>query len=140
MDSITTAILVALSTGVVSSATQVGQQVVLDAYNALKSALNNRYGDKSSLVKAISDLEKEPEFKPYQDAFAERVKQFEPYKDSLLKGLAQELLNALEESGAEISGLKTKYHIDVQGGQIGVIGDHAEIKGGIHFDKNDTGS
>jgi len=56
MDPITAAIIAALT----SAITEVGKQGVQDAYNALKSVLARKYSARYGLLKAIDDLEKNP--------------------------------------------------------------------------------
>ncbi len=132
MDSVTTAIVAALIAGVAKGAAQVGQQTIHDAYNALKSALDKKYGAKSSLTNAINVLEGEPDFKPFQDAVSERVKQYEVEKDEEIKKLVQILMEELEQISTGRKN-KAKYQIDVSNSQIGVVGDETKIEGGIRF-------
>ena len=132
MDPITGAIVAALAAGVASGAGEVGKKVVVDAYSALKTAIKNKYGAESKVAQAVSTVEKEPDFEPNQQALAGRVEQVDAAEDPELQELAQKLLKALEETsqGKEALG---KYNIQIDGGQVGVIGDHTEIKGGMHF-------
>ncbi len=134
MDPITSAIVVALASGVAGGAGEVGKSVIVDAYTALKAALKQKCGVDSKVVKAVDDLEKEPDFKPNQDTLTGRVAQANIVDDSQLQQLAQALMEALKSTpeGQKATG---KFQIDVSGGQVGVIGDDAEVKGGIHFGK-----
>ena len=75
MDPITTSIVAALAVGVAGSAKQVGQKVLVDAYDALKAAIKNKYGIDSNIAQAVTKLEKEPDFEPNQAALAGRVEQ-----------------------------------------------------------------
>jgi hypothetical protein len=132
MDPITAAILASAAAGVVSGASEVGKQVVVDAYQALKAAIQRKYGAESKLAAAVEAVEDEPEFEPNRQALAGRVKQTDADEDPELSSLAEELLVALEETKQGKQALR-KYDIQVSGGQVGVIGDHAQIEGGIHF-------
>ncbi len=135
MDPITGAIVAALAVGVASGATEVGKKVIVDAYKALKAAIEKKYGDDDKITKAVTDLESEPDFKPNQDALAGRVEQAKAADDPQLQQLAQALLDALKDTPAGEKAL-SKYHIEAQDSEIGVIGDDAHVEGGIHFGKS----
>lgn len=135
MDPITGAIVAALAVGVASGATEVGKKVIVDAYKALKAAIEKKYGDDDKITKAVTDLESEPDFKPNHDALAGRVEQAKAAQDPELVNLAQTLIEALKIT-AEGQQAVSKYNINVQGGQVGVIGDGAHVEGGIHFGKS----
>ena len=132
MDPITGAILAALAAGVISGATEVGKKVIVDAYEALKAALKKKHGEDSDVVEAVKSLEKKPESEARQGLVAEEVAAVKATEDSELTQLAQALLAAIKETpqGAEIVG---KYNIQIEGGQVGVIGDNTHIEGGLHF-------
>jgi ubiquinone biosynthesis protein UbiJ len=132
MDPITGAIVATLAAGVASGAGEVGKKVVVDAYSALKAAIKKKYGTESKVAQAVTAVEEEPDFEPNQQALAGRVEQVDAAEDPELQELAQKLLEALEETsqGKEALG---KYNIQIDGGQVGVIGDHTKIEGGIHF-------
>ena len=135
MDPITGAIVAALAVGVASGATEVGKKVIVDAYKALKAAIEKKYGDDDKITKAVTDLESEPDFKPNQDALAGRVEQAKAADDPQLQQLAQALLDALKDTPAGEKAL-SKYRIEAQDSEIGVIGDDAHVEGGIHFGKS----
>jgi len=132
MDPITGAIVAALAAGVLGGATEVGKKVVVDAYEALKAAIKQKYGEGSKIAQAVEDAEEEPDFKPNQDALAGRFEQTNATEDDELVKLAQTLLDALKETPKGQQAV-SKYNIRATDSEIGVIGDNAEIKGGIHF-------
>jgi disulfide oxidoreductase YuzD len=134
MDPITGAIVAALAAGVASGATEVGKKVIVDAYEALKAAIKKKYGEDSKVAQAIADVEEEPDFKPNQDALAGRVEQAEANEDDELVKLAQTLLEALKETPKGQEAV-SKYNIQATDSEIGVIGDHAHVEGGIKFGK-----
>ncbi len=134
MDPITTAIVAALVAGISSGATDVGKKVIADAYEALKTSLIKKYGAKSKITRAITELESEPDYKPNQDALAGRVAQVKAADNHELKELAQTLIIALKSTSEGKKAL-SKYHVDAAGSQIGIIGDDANVQGGIHFGK-----
>jgi hypothetical protein len=132
MDPITAAIVASVAAGVAGGAGEVGKQMIVDVYQALKAAIQRKFGPESKLAAAVEAVEEEPAFEPNQQALAGRVKQADADKDPELESLAEKLLVALEESKQGQQALR-KYDIQVSGGQIGVIGDHAHIEGGIRF-------
>ena len=132
MDPITTAIVAALAAGVAASAKEVGQKVIVDAYDALKTTLKKRFGPDSDLAEAVETLEKKPESAGRQTTVQEEVAAAKAAGDPELQELAQALIEALKSTpeGEKAVG---KYQVDVSGGQVGVIGDDAKVEGGIHF-------
>lgn len=124
MDPITLAITGALG--------NLGVQVINDAYQALKAALQDKYGIDSKLAGAVEELESEPDFKPNQNALAGRIAQEQVADDPQIQQLTQVLIEALE-SITEAKAAISKYQIDAKDSQIGVIGDQAHIEGGINF-------
>ena len=134
MDPITTAIVAALAAGVAASAKEVGQKVIVDAYDALKTTLKKRFGPDSDLAEAVETLEKKPESAGRQTTVQEEVAAAKAAGDPELQELAQALIEALKSTpeGEKAVG---KYQVDVSGGQVGVIGDDARVEGGIHFGK-----
>ena len=134
MDPITTAIVAALAAGVAASAKEVGQKVIVDAYDALKTTLKKRFGPDSDLAEAVETLEKKPESAGRQTTVQEEVAAAKAAGDPELQELAQALIEALKSTpeGEKAVG---KYQVDVSGGQVGVIGDDAKVEGGIHFGK-----
>jgi hypothetical protein len=61
MDPITTAIIAALALGVAGGVQEVGKEVVVDAYQALKTTLRQKLGAESEVVDAVEKLEKKPD-------------------------------------------------------------------------------
>ena len=135
MDPITGAIVAALAAGVVSGATEIGKKLLVDAYDALKAAIKKKYGEDSKVVQAIADVEEEPDYQPNQADLAGRVEQTQAAQDPELVKLAQTLLDALKDTPEGQQAI-SKYNINVQGGQVGVIGD-ARHDEGILFQEND---
>jgi len=134
MDPITGAIVAALAAGVAGGATEVGKKLIVDAYDALRAAIKKKHGEDSKIAQAVDAVEEEPGFKPNQDALAGRVEQAKAAADPELAKLAQALLEALKSTPKGQEAV-SKYNIQAQDSQIGVIGDGAEIKGGIKFNR-----
>ena len=98
MDPITTAIVAALATGVVTGVAKVGENVIPDAYNAVKKILQNKFGVDSKLVKAVNELEAEPDFEANKTALAGRVSQVNADKDPDVLQAVKELLEAINSN------------------------------------------
>ena len=61
MDPITAALVAALAAGVLSGTTEVGKNLLVDAYTALKAKLKQKFGDQSRVVKSVAFLEESPD-------------------------------------------------------------------------------
>ena len=75
MDPITAALVSALATGLVSGVTKIGEGLVGDAYQALKSALSRKFGKKSKVARAVKELETDPKSVRAQEALSNSVKE-----------------------------------------------------------------
>jgi hypothetical protein len=73
MEPITTAIIAALAAGVTAGATQVSKSALVDAYNGVKTLIQNKFGKQSKLAKAVDELEENPESKGRQLTLQEEV-------------------------------------------------------------------
>ena len=100
MDTITTAIVAAISAGV----TKVGEQVISDAYNKLKELLAKKFGTKSKVVKAVKELEGNPKSTARKEVVREEVAAAKADQDQELLQIAQSLLKSLKAlpGGAQI--------------------------------------
>jgi hypothetical protein len=127
MDPVSTALIAGLAAGVARGVTDVGQKLIVDAYKALKGALQQKFGIKSDLVEAVEHLEKKPEAKGRQTDVADEVKAAQADQVPEVREAAEALLAALQSTPAGRAAL-SKYQVNVQG-DVGIIGDHTEIKG-----------
>lgn len=134
MDPITSAIVAALSLGVLDGVREVGKEIIVDAYTALRNALKEKFGAESDIMDAVEKLEKRPSSASRIELVEEEVMAVRAIDDVQLQHLAQVLLEALKSTP---EGEKTlgKYKIDVSGGQVGIIGDGTVVKGGIHLER-----
>jgi hypothetical protein len=132
MDPVSAAIITGLAAGVAGGAAGVGQKLIVDAYDALKAVLQQQFGAGSDVVEAVEHLEKKPEAPARQAGAEEEVKAAQADADPAVVAAAQAVLEALKNTpeGQQALG---KYHIEARNSQIGVIGDHTQIEGGIHF-------
>jgi polyisoprenoid-binding protein YceI len=136
MDPITGAIVSYLSTaaaGMAAGATaEAGKLMISDAYQSLKSTIQKKFGSESKAAKAVAALEQEPDFKPNQEALAGRLEQAGAAEDTELQKLAAALVEALRQSEEGQAAL-AKYQVSISNSEVGVVGDHARVSGGIHF-------
>ena len=96
MDPITTAIVAAISSGAISGATKVGEQVISDAYGKLKELLGKKFGAKSQVVKAVKELEANPKSTARKEVVKEEVAAVKADKDLDLLKAAQALLKVIK--------------------------------------------
>ena len=132
MDPVSTAIIAGLAAGVAKGVTDVGQKLMVDAYAALKGALQHKFGLDSDLVEAVEHLEKKPEAEGRQTDVADEIKAAQADQDPDVLAAAEALLDALQKSPAGQQALG-KFQIQAGQLQVGVIGDQARVEGGIHF-------
>lgn len=136
MDPLTASILAAatagVTAGVAGGATVVAQSAIVDAYNALKAKLADKFGRDGDLVQAVESLEKQPQSEGRQAVVREELAASEAVTDAELQQLAQRLLEALQSSPGGQAAVG-KYQVDAREAHIGVLGDGAKVEGGIHF-------
>lgn len=96
MDPITTAIIAALTAGVISGVTKVGEQVIVDAYNGLKDLLKKKLGARSKAVKAVKELEANPKSEARKAVLQEEIATAKADQDTELVKAAQALLKSVK--------------------------------------------
>lgn len=92
MDPVTMAIVVAVTAGMTSGVTEVGKQAIVDAYNALKKLLKQKFGGESKVVNAIEEVEGTPDSKGRQQTLQEEVAKVHADQDPELHQAAQDVL------------------------------------------------
>ena len=90
MDAITAAIVVALA--------NLSKDVIKDSYNALKSAISQKFGSKSDVVDAIDRLEKKPDSEGRKATVSEEVELAKVNEEPEIVRLAQDLLEQLKDT------------------------------------------
>jgi ElaB/YqjD/DUF883 family membrane-anchored ribosome-binding protein len=125
MDPISRAITAALAAGATAGP-------AADAYQALQAAIQRKHGPHSDLAQAVDKLQQRPNSAGWKEELATQVRVTHAAQDPQLLSLAQDLIAALKETPAGQQALG-KYDIQVQGGQVGIIGDRAHVQGGMHF-------
>ena len=88
MDPITRAVVAALEAGRSGSS----QKSALEAYQTLRTALQQKFGPESDLINAVSRLEKKPESSGWQEVLHEEILTAKADQDLYLLDLAQILL------------------------------------------------
>ena len=127
-----TLIIGALAAGATAAAKDTASQVVKDAYGGLKTLIQRRFAEKKKPEGeiALTKYEEKPAVweAPLKDALVET----ETHKAEDVLKAVEALKQALEQT-AEGREAVSKYILNVQNSQVGVIGDNATVKGGIHF-------
>lgn len=96
MEPVTMAIMAAITAGVAKGAADVGENLLTDAYAALKALLRRRFGDRSDLAKAVDELETRPASTARQQVLAEEVAASGADRDPELLAAATALLAQLQ--------------------------------------------
>jgi hypothetical protein len=105
-----------------SAAGSLGLEGVQRGYSRLRELLRSKFGAQSALAEAVEQLECNPDSAARKAVLAEEPAKVGADKDEEIIKAAEALQQAAGRS-----------QVDARGAQIGVMGDHAEVKGGIHF-------
>jgi Tfp pilus assembly protein PilN len=140
MDPVTMAIVNGIACGAASSlvtaTVPAAVKAATDAWNSFKALLQRKFGQDSALLKSVQELEQNPDSKARKEVVAEEVAKSKAHQDEELLAAAGKLLELLEESAGG-GQTRAKYQVDAQGAQIGVLGDNANVKDGIHFGRRE---
>ncbi|MCP5077851.1 MAG: hypothetical protein GY951_07310 [Psychromonas sp.] len=96
MDPITLAIVAALG--------KLSENVIKDAYEALKTAIAHKCGVNADLTKAVEGLEKKPTSAGRKETLREEVADAKVDQDSEILELARNLLNKIDELEGQAEG------------------------------------
>ncbi|MCI5147049.1 MAG: hypothetical protein D3923_16380 [Candidatus Electrothrix sp. AR3] len=118
-----------ITSAIASAVGSLGLEGVKHGYTKLKGLLQGKFGEKSELAEAVEQLEKNPDSAARKAVVAEELAKVGADKDEEIVKAAKALALALEKDG-QVSG---KYQVDARKAKIGVMGDHAKVKDGIHF-------
>ncbi|GBC59994.1 hypothetical protein DENIS_0936 [Desulfonema ishimotonii] len=125
-----TLIIGALAAGATAAAKDTASQAVKDAYNGLKSLIQKQFADKGNAEgeMALTKYEEKPAVweEPLKDSLVETGADKSPDIRTAVDTLKQAL-----EAMPEGEKVLAKYNI--QNCDVGIIGDHARIEGGIHI-------
>jgi hypothetical protein len=97
MEPISTTLVTALTAGAVASASKLGEQVISDAYGALKGLVAKKLGARSKVMKAVKELEDDPNSEGQKLVLKEKVEAAGIAEDEELVKAAQELLKVIRE-------------------------------------------
>ncbi len=86
-----------ITTALAGGLTDTGKKLIIDAYDALKAALRQKYGLTSDLANAVAQLEQKPDSGSRRGVVQEEVAAAGADKDADLLALAQALLDRLKE-------------------------------------------
>ena len=92
MDPVTSSIVAAVAAGV----SKVGEKAIFDAYAALKKLLEEKFGQRSEVVKAVEGLESKPESEGRKATLQEEILDAEIDQDPDILKIAQTILTLLE--------------------------------------------
>lgn len=108
MEPVTTAILAAITAGMVSAGGDVGKQALSDAYGAtkqaiidsytgLKALLKRKFGEQSDVVQSVESLEADPQLDFKQAAVKHYLAKAKANEDADLQKAAEGLLTLLKQ-------------------------------------------
>ena len=119
MDPITTAIVLALG--------KLGENVILDSYNALKAAIAYKCGLNSNIVKAIDELEKKPDSTGRKETLKEEIAASKVSRDDEILNVAKSLLDKIE---AQSDGKQTTQGIQRVVGDKNIFSNTGDVNVG----------
>ncbi|XOF33821.1 MAG: hypothetical protein ACL93V_00545 [Candidatus Electrothrix sp. YB6] len=114
-----------VTSAIASAVGSLGLEGVKHGYTRLKELLQGKFGEQSALADAVEQLEKNPDSAGRKAVVAEELAKVGADKDEEVLAAARQLQDKLDGGQPQVDARKAK---------IGVIGDHAKVKGGIHFD------
>lgn len=125
-------ILGALAAGAAAAGQETAGQMIKDAYAGLKTLIKRRFAEKKAPEGeiALTKYEEKPDVweAPLRDALVET----ETHTAAEVLEAVETLQQALERT-PEGREAVSKYILNVQNSDVGVIGDNATVEGGIHF-------
>lgn len=130
MDPITTAIVMAITLGVVSGTSKVSEQAIVDSYNALKNLIKNKFGTKSEIINAVESLETKPNSSARKELLKEEVMETKANDDKELVALASEIIKSLETNfDTKVIQQAIGNNIAIAiGNNIAIANDHSSAK------------
>jgi hypothetical protein len=118
-----TLVVAALAAGAAAGAGDVATEAIKDAYAGLKTALKRLFTGRPKGEETLTDYEADPD--TYEKPLAKQLEEAGVGEDDEVQAAAERLLKLADQGG-----IKTKYHVTVNGGVVGIIGDHGHIE---HF-------
>lgn len=96
MDSVTQAIIAALSAGIAGGLTDNAKKAIVDGYEGLKSMVKKKFGSNNEISEAIEKLQAKPESPGRRATLAEEIKTSNAAADNGLLAAAQSLLELIK--------------------------------------------
>lgn len=96
MDTISSAIIAAITSGILNSLTKLSEKGISDAYTKLKKLLKEKFGTKSEVVKSIKALEAKPDSPARISVIQEEIIAAKANQDPELLNMANTLLKMLK--------------------------------------------
>jgi hypothetical protein len=118
--------LTLLTNALVAGLSNVAKDAVKDSYNALKQYLQRKISNNNGAQEALKSLEKNPASEARQAVVKEELGDAGLANDAELIALARSILERADPAGASLG----KYNVTVTGGQVGAIGDKAQVSMG----------
>jgi len=95
MDPVTSAIIAALTAGVLSSTKDVAGKAIVDAYEGLKTLIARKFGDDSQVAKAVKNIEEKPDSKSRVGQLEEEIAAANVNNDPEIQQAAKILLEQI---------------------------------------------
>lgn len=97
IDPVSAALIAAAVAGVTGGLTDVGKTALVDAYSALKAAIQKRFGQQQALIEAVKAVEARPTSPGRQTTLIEEVKDAGADQDAELVTLAEQIRQLLKD-------------------------------------------
>jgi hypothetical protein len=86
-------ILAVIGAGIARGAETVGEKLLVDAYNGLKTLLKKKFGGDSDVVRAVDDLEARPDSVARKGVLHEEITRAKAAEDPEIQKAAQAVLD-----------------------------------------------
>ena len=116
-----TLIVTALAAGASAALKDTTSDAIREAYNGLKSLLRRKLADRPAAQSALEQHEEAPDV--YEKPLEHELAKTDVADDKEIVAAAQALLGQTDPEGTRAG----KYHVTVSGGQVGAIGDNANV-------------
>jgi hypothetical protein len=115
-----------VTTAIVGAVSKLGETIIKDAYEALKTAIVRKFGKDSSLAEAVERLEKKPNSDGRREALKKEVAVAKADQDPEILKAVQDLLDRLEDqrkpsASKYVTEIHGNVHSFVQGPNARVI-------------------
>jgi hypothetical protein len=116
-----TLILAALAAGASAGIGDAASQAIKDAYTGLKTLIKRRFAGSAKAQEIFAEHEADPE--TYEKPLAKQLEATGANGDAAIVQAAERLLVLADKARVQ-----TKYNVQVRGGKVGIIGDHAHVE------------